>query len=65
MRLGSDVLVERGAGLGIGISDDDYRNAGAGTLSDVPAGYSRPVLIVLSLSRFQSGGCDFLFHAHF
>jgi len=46
IRVGSSVLVERGAGLGIGISDDDYRNAGAEIVDSADEVFASAELIV-------------------
>lgn len=46
IRSGSQVLVEKGAGLGIGISDDDYRNAGADVVPSADDVFSNAELIV-------------------
>lgn len=46
VRAGSQVLVEAGAGLGIGISDDDYRRAGATITESADDVYARAELIV-------------------
>ncbi|MFI4962467.1 MAG: alanine dehydrogenase [Legionellales bacterium] len=45
-RAGSSVLVEQGAGIGIGISDDDYRNAGAEIVSSADEVFAKAELIV-------------------
>jgi alanine dehydrogenase len=45
-RLGSSVLVEKSAGLGIGISDDDYRNAGAEVVDTAEEVFAKAELIV-------------------
>lgn len=45
-RIGGSVLVERGAGLGIGISDDDYRNAGAEIVESADELFHKAELIV-------------------
>ncbi len=45
-RAGSAVLIEQGAGMGIGISDDDYRQAGAEVVDSADEVYSRADLIV-------------------
>ena len=46
VRAGSDVLVEQGAGLGIGISDNDYRIAGAEIIESADEVFSRADLII-------------------
>jgi alanine dehydrogenase len=46
VRLGSEVIVEKGAGLGIGISDEDYINAGAEVVDSADEVYARADLIV-------------------
>jgi alanine dehydrogenase len=46
VRSGSHVLVEKGAGLGIGISDDDYRNAGAEVVPNAEDIFAQAELIV-------------------
>jgi alanine dehydrogenase len=46
IRAGSQVLVEQGAGLGIGISDDDYRQAGAEVVSNADDVFANAELIV-------------------
>lgn len=46
VRAGSAVIVERGAGLGIGISDDDYHHAGAEVVESADEVFSRAELIV-------------------
>lgn len=46
IRAGSEVLVEKGAGLGIGISDDDYRNAGAEVVDTADDVFANAELIV-------------------
>lgn len=46
VRAGSAVLVERGAGLGIGISDDDYREAGAEIVDSAEEVFAQAELIV-------------------
>ena len=46
VRAGSSVLVEKGAGLGIGISDDDYRHAGAEIVDTADEVYSSAELII-------------------
>ena len=43
---GHEILVECGAGLGIGASDDDYRSAGAMVVEDAAHLYARAELIV-------------------
>jgi len=43
---GHAVLVERGAGLGSGISDDEYRAVGATVLPDAPAVFAESDMIV-------------------
>ena len=43
---GHEVLVETGAGAGIGAGDDAYRNAGAGILADAGAVFDAAELIV-------------------
>ncbi|NMG75820.1 alanine dehydrogenase [Aromatoleum diolicum] len=43
---GHEVLVEQGAGLGIGASDDDYRRAGARIADDADAVFAAAELIV-------------------
>jgi alanine dehydrogenase len=43
---GHDVLVQSGAGAGIGCSDEDYRSAGAKIAADADAVFSDPQLIV-------------------
>lgn len=45
-RLGSTVLVERGAGLGIGISDEQYRHAGAEIVETADDVFAQADLIV-------------------
>lgn len=46
VRAGSTVLVEKGAGLGIGISDDDYSRAGAEIVDSADEVFARAELIV-------------------
>jgi alanine dehydrogenase len=46
IRTGSSVLVEKGAGLGIGISDEDYRQAGAEIVDSADEIISNAELIV-------------------
>lgn len=46
IRLGSTVIVEKSAGLGIGISDDDYANAGAEVVDSADEVYAKADLIV-------------------
>lgn len=46
IKAGSSVMVEQGAGLGIGISDDDYRNAGAQVVSSADEVFAEAELIV-------------------
>lgn len=46
IRAGSSVIVEQGAGLGIGISDEDYRNAGAQVVSSADEVFAEAELIV-------------------
>jgi len=46
IRVGGSALVEKGAGLGIGIADDDYLNAGAEVVESADEVYSRAELIV-------------------
>ncbi|HHF7365040.1 TPA: alanine dehydrogenase [Legionella bozemanae] len=46
IRVGSSAIVEKGAGLGIGISDDDYRHAGAEVVDSADEVFSRAELIV-------------------
>lgn len=46
VRSGNAVIVETGAGLGIGISDDDYRAAGADIVQTADDIYERSELIV-------------------
>lgn len=46
IRVGSAAIVEKGAGLGIGISDEGYRNAGAEVVDSADEVYSRAELIV-------------------
>lgn len=46
IKTGSSVMVEQGAGLGIGISDDDYRNAGAYVVSSADEVFAEAELIV-------------------
>jgi alanine dehydrogenase len=43
---GHEVLVESAAGLGAGVSDDDYRAAGASIVADADAVFERAELIV-------------------
>src|SRR5262245_51677963 len=45
-RNGHQVLVERGAGLGAGLTDADYRAVGAEIVSDADEIYARSELIV-------------------
>lgn len=45
-RLGSTVLVEQGAGLGIGISDDIYRNAGAEIVESADEVFAKAELVI-------------------
>ena len=46
IRVGGTVIVEKNAGLGIGITDDDYRVAGAEVLETADEIYERADLIV-------------------
>ncbi|HRD69559.1 MAG TPA: alanine dehydrogenase [Legionella sp.] len=46
IRLGSSVLVERGAGLGIGISNEDYQSAGAEIVDTADEVFANAELIV-------------------
>ncbi|KTC84153.1 alanine dehydrogenase [Legionella brunensis] len=46
VRVGSNVLVEKGAGLGIGISDEQYRAAGAEIVATADEVFERAELIV-------------------
>lgn len=46
IRVGSAVIVEKSAGLGIGISDDDYRNAGAEVVDSADEVFAHADLIV-------------------
>lgn len=46
IRVGSSAIVEKGAGLGIGISDDDYRHAGAEVVDSADEVFSRAEMIV-------------------
>lgn len=46
IRVGSQVLVEQGAGLGIGISDDDYRYAGAEIVASADDVFANAELII-------------------
>lgn len=46
IRAGSSVLVEKGAGLGIGISDEDYRHAGAEVVDSADEIFANAELIV-------------------
>nr|HAT8714989.1 alanine dehydrogenase [Legionella jordanis] len=46
VRAGSEVLVEQGAGLGIGISDEQYRAAGAEIVATAEEVFERAELIV-------------------
>ena len=46
MRTGSTVLVEKGAGLGIGISDEQYHAAGAEIVATADEVFERAELIV-------------------
>lgn len=46
IKVGGTVLVEQGAGLGIGISDDDYSHAGAEVVSSADEVFARADLIV-------------------
>jgi alanine dehydrogenase len=46
IRAGSAVLVEQGAGLGIGISDEDYRSAGAEVVATADEVFAQADLIV-------------------
>lgn len=43
---GHEVLVQRGAGLGSGISDDEYRRAGAKIVNDLAEVYERADMVV-------------------
>ncbi|MEO0832280.1 MAG: alanine dehydrogenase, partial [Pseudomonadota bacterium] len=43
---GHEVLVERGAGLGIRVSDEDYRAAGAKIVDDAATVFARADMIV-------------------
>ncbi|MGB4372553.1 MAG: alanine dehydrogenase, partial [Halanaerobiales bacterium] len=43
---GHQVLVQRGAGVGSGISDQEYQNAGAELVADAEEIYSRADMIV-------------------
>jgi alanine dehydrogenase len=43
---GHEVFVESGAGLGIGLGDDAYRNAGAAVLPDAKSVFDRSEMIV-------------------
>lgn len=42
IRVGSSVIVEKGAGVGIGISDDDYRHAGAEVVDSADEVFPEP-----------------------
>ena len=46
IRVGSSVIIEKGAGLGIGISDDDYRHAGAEVVDSADEIFANASLIV-------------------
>ncbi|PJD92609.1 MAG: alanine dehydrogenase [Legionella sp.] len=46
IQAGSSVIVEQSAGLGIGISDDDYRHAGAEVVDSADEVFARADLIV-------------------
>lgn len=46
IRAGSQVIVEKGAGLGIGISDEDYQNAGAEVVPSADEVFAKAELIV-------------------
>ena len=46
VRVGSTVIVEKGAGLGIGISDDDYSHAGAEVVDSADEVFAKADLIV-------------------
>jgi len=46
IRAGSSVIIEKSAGLGIGITDDDFRAAGADIVDSAEEVYSRAELIV-------------------
>lgn len=46
IRAGGEVLMESGAGLGIGISDDDYRKAGAEIVGTADEIFARTDLII-------------------
>ncbi|HEV7694016.1 MAG TPA: alanine dehydrogenase, partial [Hyphomonadaceae bacterium] len=45
-RAGHEVLVQTGAGLGCGASDDDYKKVGAKILADAPSVFGEAELIV-------------------
>lgn len=60
--LGSTVLVEQGAGLGIGISDDTYRDAGAEIVESADEVFANAELIIkvkepqpIECKRFREG----------
>ena len=46
VRHGHDVLVETGAGIGIGSNDDEYRNAGASIADDAERVFARAEMVV-------------------
>lgn len=46
IRVGSQVIVEKGAGLGIGIQDEDYKNAGARVVDSADEVFAEAELIV-------------------
>ncbi len=58
-RHGADVLVERGAGLASGFSDESYRAAGAVIAADGEEVYRRSDLLV-KVQRPQSGEVDWI-----
>ena len=51
---GNDVIVEQGAGLGIGASDDAYRSAGAGIV-DTAAEIFATADMVVKVKEPQAG----------
>lgn len=59
IRAGASVFVEKGAGLGIGFSDEDYKNAGATLLDSAEEVYERADLII-KVKEPQPKECGFL-----
>src|SRR5689334_3065803 len=62
-RAGHDVLVQTGAGLGCGASDDDYKKVGAKILADAPSVFGEAELIV-KVKEPQPAECAMLTPRH-